>query len=83
LKLIISALSLFAASSKELLVLVLGSKNRLMMVFPLSMGTFFTSRVEISRERFGRIQNQNDILFGQGLDAQKMLVIERHGFLLF
>lgn len=50
LKLIISALNLFAASSKELRVRVLGSKNRLMMVFPLRVGTFLTSRVDTSKK---------------------------------
>ncbi|MFO7929196.1 MAG: hypothetical protein R6U35_05985, partial [Candidatus Humimicrobiaceae bacterium] len=41
-KLIKSALSLFAAISKEFLVLVLGSKKRFAIVFPLKVGTFFT-----------------------------------------
>ena len=42
-KLIISAESLFAATSKEVFVRVLGSKKRLTTVFPLKVGTFFIS----------------------------------------
>jgi len=49
-KLIISALSLFAAISNEVLVLVLGSKNRLITVLPRSVGTFLTSLFDISRK---------------------------------
>ena len=37
-----SAESLFAANSKVVLVLVLASKNKLTIVFPLKRGTFFT-----------------------------------------
>src|SRR6185295_6395890 len=43
-KLITSALSRFAASSNEVRVLVLGSKNRLTTVRPRSAGTFLISR---------------------------------------
>ena len=49
-KLIISALSLFAAISNEVLVLVLGSKNKLTIVLPLRAGTFFTSLSDTSRK---------------------------------
>lgn len=47
-KLRTSALSLFSAISNEDLVRVLGSKNRLHTVTPLSAGTFFTSLSETS-----------------------------------
>ena len=43
-----SALSLFSAISNDDRVLVLGSKKRFTTVLPLRVGTFFTSRVEIS-----------------------------------
>jgi hypothetical protein len=46
--LMVSALSLFPAISKEVLVLVLASKNRFTMVFPLNVGTFLISLVETS-----------------------------------
>jgi hypothetical protein len=42
-KLTISALNLLAASAKDVLVLVEGSKNRLTTVFPLKGGTFLMS----------------------------------------
>src|SRR5687767_12432040 len=45
-----SAESRFAASSNDVRVLVDDSKKRLMTVLPRSAGTFFTSRVEISRK---------------------------------
>ena len=41
-RLSISADNLFAASSKVVRVLVLGSKNKLAIVFPRRSGTFFT-----------------------------------------
>ena len=44
----VSALNLFAASSNEVLVLVLGSKNRVTIVLPLRVGTFLMSRFDIS-----------------------------------
>ena len=43
-KLITSAESLFAASSKEILVLVESSKNRFTTVLPRKVGSFFISR---------------------------------------
>ena len=43
-----SALNLLPAISNEVRVLVLGSKNKLMMVFPRNVGTFLIGRVEIS-----------------------------------
>ena len=43
-KLITSALSRLAASSKDVRVLVLGSKNRFTTVFPRRAGTFLISR---------------------------------------
>src|ERR1700752_2791029 len=43
-----SADNRFAAISKEVRVRVEGSKNKLMMVRPLSAGTFLISRLEIS-----------------------------------
>ena len=46
--LITSALNLLPAISNEVRVLVLGSKNKLMMVFPRNVGTFLIGRVEIS-----------------------------------
>ncbi len=47
-----SADNLFAASSKEVRVLVLGSKKRLTTVLPLKVGTFFTSRLLTSLKDF-------------------------------
>ena len=47
-KLTASALRRFSAISKEMRVLVLASKKKLMMVLPRRMGTFLISRVEIS-----------------------------------
>lgn len=44
----VSALILLAAISKESLVLVEGSKKKLIMVLPRSVGTFLIERVEIS-----------------------------------
>lgn len=44
----VSALIRFAAISKESLVRVEGSKNRLMMVLPRRVGTFLIERSEIS-----------------------------------
>ena len=44
----VSALKRFAASSKDVLVLVDGSKNRFTTVFPLNAGTFLMGRSEIS-----------------------------------
>jgi hypothetical protein len=44
----VSALSLFAAISKEVRVLVLGSKKRVIMDLPLRVGTFFMGLVDIS-----------------------------------
>ena len=46
--LMVSALSLFPAISKDVLVLVLASKKRFTTVFPLRVGTFFISLVETS-----------------------------------
>lgn len=43
-----SALIRLPAISNEVLVRVLGSKNRLMMVLPRRVGTFLMARVEIS-----------------------------------
>jgi hypothetical protein len=43
-----SADNLLAASSKEVLVLVDGSKNKLTIVFPLRAGTFLIGRFDIS-----------------------------------
>src|SRR3989338_5517949 len=47
-KLMISAESRFAATSKLVRVLVEGSKKRFAIVFPRSAGTFLTSRLETS-----------------------------------
>ena len=44
----VSALSRFSATSNEVRVRVLGSKNRFTTVRPRSVGTFFTERVPIS-----------------------------------
>jgi hypothetical protein len=49
-KFIESALNRFAATSKEDLVRVDGSKKRLIIVRPLRVGTFFIGLVEISRK---------------------------------
>ena len=46
-KLITSALNLLEAASKEILVLVLSSKNKLTTVLPLKVGNFFTGLSEI------------------------------------
>ncbi len=44
----VSALSLFAAISKDVLVLVLGSWKKWTMVLPRKVGTFLIGRVDIS-----------------------------------
>jgi hypothetical protein len=44
----VSALIRLAAISKERRVLVEGSKKKLIMVFPLRVGTFLIERLEIS-----------------------------------
>src|SRR5262245_66250966 len=46
--LITSALKRFPAISNEVRVRVLGSKKRLMIVFPRNVGTFLITRAEIS-----------------------------------
>ena len=46
--LITSALNLLPAISNEVRVLVLGSKNKLIIVFPRNAGTFLIGRVDIS-----------------------------------
>ena len=51
-KLITSALNLFEAASKEILVLVLSSKNKLTTVLPRKVGNFFTGRSEITANSF-------------------------------
>ena len=45
----VSALRRFSAISNDVRVRVLGSKNRLTMVFPRSVGTFLIGRCPISR----------------------------------
>ena len=57
-KFIMSAFSLFAASSNEILVLVLDSKNRFKIVLPLKAGTFFKSlsRTSLKVSAFSRIR---------------------------
>jgi hypothetical protein len=47
-----SAESRLAASSKEVLVLVLGSTKKLTILLPLKVGTFLMARVETSRNEW-------------------------------
>ena len=55
--LITSALNLLPAISNEVRVLVLGSKNKLIIVFPLRVGTFLIERVDILPGLSGAFHN--------------------------
>ena len=59
-KFMTSALNRFAASSKEVRVRVLGSKNRLTTVFPRKAGTFLISRAADFLKRLRGIKNESE-----------------------
>ena len=66
----------FAAISNDVRVRVDGSKNRLMTVFPRSVGTFLIGRSAISRNRSLRSRMRHDVGRRQRLDAEQVTVSE-------
>ena len=76
-KLTPSADSRLAAISNEVRVRVDGSRKRLMTVLPRRVGTFLIGRSEISRKRSPRSRMVRDLLGGQVLHAEEVLVRKR------
>ncbi len=73
----VSALSRFSASSNDMRVRVLGSKNRLMMVRPRSVGTFLIGRVPTSFMAEAVCEHELDFRRAQPLDPEQMARLQR------
>ena len=62
----VSALRRFSATSNDVRVRVLGSKNRLTTVRPRSVGTFLIGRGRNLLHRLGRVEDQADLVRPRG-----------------
>ena len=68
----VSALRRFSATSNDVRVRVLGSKNRFTTVRPRSVGTFLIGRAAISCHRFGGVEDQRDLVGLEAGDAEQV-----------
>ena len=72
----VSALSRFSATSNDVRVRVLGSKNRFTTVRPRSVGTFLIGRCRDLLHRLGGVEDEHDLLGREVRDAQQMAVLQ-------